>query len=116
MWGSLPFRAEVWTKTQSKNSMGQVVATWTKNRTIHISFMSSRGEERLVGFQQNPQSYNIWTNDINVGTENQIRNLADRYGTVLDNGKFNVAGIRKGLGWSKMSHLTLNIQRELGDT
>jgi len=110
---SMPFKADVYTKTTTRNDSGQNINNWQKNRTIKCDYMSSRGEERLVQRQQNPISYLLWTNDTAIDNQHQIRNLRDRFGVVIDEGPFNVIGIRKHRAWKEVGHLTLNLQKVL---
>ena len=113
MWGHLPYRAEIYIKIKFFNDSGQERSDWKLDRMIKCDFMPSRAEERLVGRVQNPTSFLKFTNDINVKNDNQIRNIKDRYDTVIDEGPFNVIGIREHRGWSRMSHLTINSQKVL---
>lgn len=107
----LPFTVELYSKTVTHNNSGQPVDTWSLVKVMSCDFMPSRAEERLVGRLQNPTSYNIWTHgDEPIENSNQLKNLKDRNGTVIEEGPFNVVGIRKNRGWSTISHLTINAQ------
>ena len=107
------FRIDVYKKTSQQSESGQPIHTWTYDRTIKCDYMPSRNEERLVGSVENPQSYLIWTADLRVITANQLRNLKDRYGNEIEAGPFNVTGLKKFSGWSKMAESRIVAQRIL---
>lgn len=113
MFALQQFTAEVWKKSVFYNDSGQEVSEWVRDREIKCDFMPSRAEERLVGRIQNPTSFLVFTEDLSIENGNQIRNIKDRYGQYVDDGEFNVIGIRKHRGWAKVSHLTVNCQKIL---
>lgn len=113
MFALQQYTAEVWRKIIYHNDSGQESSEWVYDRTIKCDFMPSRAEERLVGRVQNPTSFLVFTSDLSVENDNQIRSIKDRYGEYIDDGVFNVIGIRKHRGWAKVSHLTLNCQKVL---
>ena len=111
--GSLqtPFNIELYAKTRGYNNSGQPIDNWNLVKTMECDFMPSRAEERLVGRLQNPTSYNIWLHpDEPIDNTMQLKNLKDSTGSLIEKGPFNVVGIRKNRGWSKLSHLTINAQ------
>ena len=107
------FRIEVYTKTSTQSESGQPIHTWSLNRTIKCDYMPSRNEERLVGSVENPMSYLIWTGDITIENSNQLRNLRDRYGNLIDAGPFNITGMKKFGGWSKVFQTRIVAQKVL---
>jgi hypothetical protein len=113
MWAHLPFKAEIWEKEIYYNDSGQESSEWKYDRTIKCDYMPSRAEERLVGRIQNPTSYLIFTNDTDINNSDQIRNIKDRYGKFVDDGEFNIIGIRSQRGWATVTHVTLNCQKIL---
>lgn len=110
----LPFRIDVYEKTIAHNDSGQPVNDWELRETISCDFMPARAEERLVGRVQNPVSYLIFIDGhTDVTVRNQLRNLRDKDGDKIEEGSFNVIGVRKYHGWAKVDHQTLNIQKIL---
>lgn len=107
------FRADVYTREKYHDESGQPVEDWTLLKTIKCTYMPSRGEERLVGRVQNPHSYMIWTNDESITYEHEIRNLKDRYGNLIEEGRFNIVGIKRFPGWAKVHHVEINLQKVL---
>lgn len=107
------FTAEVWAKESYSDDSGQLIEDWSLDRTIKCVYMPSRGEERLVGRIQNPHSYLLWT-DEPVTYDEQIRNIRDRKGNAIEEGRFNVIGVKKFPGWSEVHHFELNLQAVLG--
>lgn len=75
--------------------------------------MPTRGEEKTVGRVQNPRSYWLWTDDGNIEFSDQLRDLRDRYGNAVENGAFNVIGLKQRGGWSTIHHTQISIQKVL---
>lgn len=108
------FLVDIYVKTVAYNAAGQPVNDWEFSETLDCDFMPSRAEERLVGRQQNPLAYNIWVHgDLGITVDMQLRNLRDGTGSVIEEGPFNIVGVRKNRGWATVSHLTLNAQKIL---
>lgn len=109
------FSIELWEKeVVSRNNAGQVVTDWSLTKTMKCDFMPSRAEERLVGRQQNPISYNVWVHgDEPVSVDKQLRNLKDPQGNVVDEGPFNIVGVRPHPGLFSIEFLTINAQKVL---
>lgn len=106
------YRAEVWKREAYPDDSGQTVETWTLSRTIKCNYMPSRGEERLVGRLQNPHSYMIWS-DQKVSYDEEIRDLKDRKGNFIEEGRFNIIGVKMFPGWSEIHHYEINLQKVL---
>lgn len=108
----LQFRADIYTKTIAFDEAGQSVETWSFDRTVKCHFQSLRQEERTVGRVQNPRSYWIWVEDY-VDYSEQVRDLRDRFGNYVDQGQFNVIGVKRFPGWNSVHHYQINIQKIL---
>lgn len=110
----LPFRIDRYEKTITYNDAGQPVENWTFVETLSCDFTPARAEERLVGRVQNPVSYLIYlSGHATVANSNQFRDLRDGDGDDIEEGPFNIIGIRKYRGFSKIDHITCNIQKVL---
>ena len=109
----LPFHVDVYTMTVTRNAAGQQVKSWSFNRQIKVNYMPARNEERLVGKVENPESFTFWTDDLNVDEKNEIRNLHDRYGAVIEEGPLNVIGVKKFRGFSAMNHSMVRTRKKL---
>jgi len=107
------FFLDVYKPEKYYDESGQAVETWTFDRTIKCNYMPSRGEERMVGRINNPHSYLVWTSDTDVDYSDQLRNLRDRYNNIIEDAQFNVIGVKRFGGWSKVRHSELNIQAVL---
>jgi len=106
------FTAEVWASEKYPDNSGQLVESWEYSRTIKCSYMPSRGEERLVGRVQNPHSYTLWSDEA-VDYSEEVRDLKDRYGNFIEEGRFNVIGVKRFPGWAAVHHNEINIQKVL---
>jgi hypothetical protein len=106
------FTVELWAETaKERNNAGQVERVWQLESVMSCDFMPARAEERLVGRQHNPLSYNVYVGggeDVNV--RKQLRNLKDADGNVVEAGPFNIIGVRKHMGLSHVDYITLNAQ------
>jgi hypothetical protein len=112
-YARMGYWADIYTKTEKKDESDQAIKKWRKDRTIKCHFMPSRGTERLVGRVQNPHSYMLWTDDTEVDYPQQIRDLRDKKGNIIEEGPFNIISIKKFLGWSEVHHLEVDIQAVL---
>lgn len=109
------FTIELWEKEiVTRNTAGQVVTDWVLTKQMKCDFMPSRAEERLVGRHQNPISYNVWVHGNEpVTVDKQLRNLKDPQGNVVDEGPFNIIGVRPHPGLFSIEFLTINAQKVL---
>lgn len=105
-----PFRVDVYTKEVMFDESGQAVENWRKDRTIDVNFMPSRGEERLVGRVQNPRSYTIWTEDDSISVTDQLRDLRDVEGNIIEPGYMNVISVKRFARLGKVRHCEVNAQ------
>ncbi len=104
------FYADVYKEESFFDESGQEVKTWVKDRTIKVHYMPSRGEERLVGRIQNPRSYLIWTDDIAITHDDQIRDLRDSAGNIIEANPMNVISVKLFPRLGKVRHAELNCQ------
>lgn len=109
-YASYPFLVDLYKKTLDFDDSGQSTETWTKDRTIKVAYMPSRGEERLVGRLQNPRSYTFWTEDTDISVDDQLRNLRDRDGNPVEAGRMNVISVKKFSRMGKVRHVEVNAQ------
>lgn len=109
------FSVELWAVSErERNNAGQVVRDWVKVKDMSCDFMPARAEERLVGRQHNPASYNVYVNGGEpVDVSKQLRNLRDGDGNLVEEGPFNIIGVRKHMGFSHVDFITLNAQKVL---
>jgi hypothetical protein len=109
------FTVELWEVAErGRNNAGQVVREWGLTKEMSCDFMPARAEERLVGRQHNPASYNVYVHgDEPVDVSKQLRNLKDSDGNVVEEGPFNIVGVRKHMGFSHVDFITLNAQKVL---
>jgi len=105
-----PFLVDVYKKTIDYDDSGQSVEVWTLDRTVKVNYMPARGEERLVGRVQNPHSYTIWTEDTDVSVTDQLRNLRDAGGNLVEEGSLNVISVKKFPRLGKVRHCEINAQ------
>ena len=107
------YRVDVYKKNPAFDyDSGESTETFDFDRTVRCNYMPSRGEERLVGRLQNPHSYILWL-DEPVDYEDQLRNLKDKYGTVIEDGPFNVIAVKAFSGYSKIHYYEVNAQAVL---
>lgn len=109
----LKFRADVYTKTVEYDEAGESIDTWTISRTIKCHFAPLRQEEKTVGRVANVRAYWLYTDDIDIEYDEQIRDVRDIYNNQLDPGSFNIIGIKRYPGWSKINYFQLNVQKVL---
>ena len=65
---------DVYTVTKSVNSYGEMIATWSKNRTIFGRIRPMSGAEPFVaGAEHQISKYRLYTDDFNIRENNQIR-------------------------------------------
>lgn len=109
------FSVELWTVAdRPRNNAGQVEKNFTLEKVMSCDFMPSRAEERLVGRQHNPVSYNVYVGGGEpVDVTKELRNLRDASGNIVEEGPFNIIGVRKHMGFSHVDFITLNAQKVL---
>lgn len=67
-----------------------------------------------MGRLQNPVAYLFSiTGHETVDVSQQLRNLKDRSGNVIEDGPFNIIGVRAVAGWRSVDHYTLSAQAVL---
>lgn len=112
----LKFVCDFYKKRVEYDESGQSEEIWTLERTVRCHFMPLRQEERTVGRVQNPRTYWVWLDEKDsdlMDYSNQVRDLRDREGNMIDEGSFNIIGIKRYAGWSKLHHLQLHLQKVL---
>lgn len=112
------FSAELWRKSDiiTRNEAGQPQADWVLEKTVSCDFMPARAEERLVGRIQNPVAYNVFVSGgehETVTVDKQLRNLKDGDGNVVEEGPFNIIGVRKHMGFTHVDYMTVSAQKVL---
>jgi head-tail adaptor len=110
----LPGKIDIYTKTITHNDAGQSVNRWDLKETVSCDWSPARAEERLVGRVQNPVSYIIRVSGHeDVKESYQLQNLRDGNGDVVEDGPFNIIGVRKYRGFRTIDHISINAQKIL---
>lgn len=55
----------------------------------------------------------LWTNDETLTYDQELRDLKDRTGNVIEEGRFNIVGLKKFPGWAGVHHIEINAQKVL---
>ncbi len=64
---------DVYTASETTNSYGEIVETWSKNRTIFGRIRPLSGNERFVaGAEHQISTHRLYTSDSNIHEEDQI--------------------------------------------
>jgi hypothetical protein len=109
-WIPYKFLVDVYRKSVDFDDSGQSIETWMKDRTIKVNYMPSRGEERLVGRVQNPRSYTLWSDDPDLSVDDQLRDLRDVQGNLIETGRMNVISVKRFPMLGKVHHIEVNAQ------
>lgn len=114
--------ADIYTRTTSENDAGQLVVSFTYNKTVPAylqipTTQSTGGALRLTPYQENIQVFELFVpfpDGSIISFDNLVQNIKDRYGNILEPGPFQIIAVHPKFGWNgKKHHVSCVLKKEI---